>query len=80
MNRLVNQWTAGDPNTGIGTRHLFKDAYELLGKNHVRVYFKREDGKVQIWGKSVKNNQDQVLKILKELYGYFNSEERSNIC
>jgi len=52
----------------------------LLGKNHVRVYFKREDGKVQIWGKSVKNNQDQVLKILKELYGYFNSEERSNIC
>jgi len=69
MNHLIDQLAAGDPNPGAGTRHLFKDVYELRCKNRARVYFRKENGKVQILVKSVKSNQNQIIKILKELYG-----------
>jgi len=53
----------------MGTQHLFKDVYELRGKNRARVYYRKVDGKIEILAKSAKFNQGKVIKILKRMYG-----------
>jgi hypothetical protein len=63
MNHLIDQLSLGNPNPEIGTQHLFKGVYELRGKNRVRVYYQKIDGKIEILGKSVKHNQKKVIDI-----------------
>ena len=69
LNNLVEQLASGNPNPGIGTEHVFKDVYELRGKNRARVYYREVDGKIEILAKSVKSNQQKVINILKKMYG-----------
>jgi len=69
MNNLVEQLAMGNKNPGIGTEHLFNDVFELRGKNRARVYYREVGGKIEILGKSVKNNQQKVIDILKNMYG-----------
>ena len=71
LNNLVEQLSLGNRNPGIGNRRVkgLKDVYELRGKNRARVYYREVDGKIEILGKSVKNNQQKVINILKKM-GY----------
>ena len=66
LNNLVDQLSLGNRNPGIGTENVFKDVYELRGKNRARVYYREVDGKIEILGKSVKSNQQKVINILKK--------------
>lgn len=68
LNNLVEQLSLGNRNPGIGTENVFKDVYELRGKNRARVYYREVDGKIEILGKSVKRNQQKVINILKKMY------------
>jgi hypothetical protein len=68
LNNLVEQLSLGNQNPGIGTENVFKDVYELRGKNRARVYYREVDGKIEILGKSVKSNQQKVINILKKMY------------
>ena len=68
LNNLVEQLSLGNRNPGIGTENVFKDVSELRGKNRARVYYREVDGKIEILGKSVKNNQQKVINILKKMY------------
>ena len=47
---------------------LLNGVFELRGKNRARVYYREVDGKIEILGKSVKNNQQKVIDILKNMY------------
>jgi hypothetical protein len=58
----------GNQNPGIGTENVFKDVFELRGKNRARVYYRKVDAKIEILAKSVKSNQQKVINILKKLY------------
>ena len=69
LNNLVEQLSLGNRNPGIGTENIFKNVYELRGKNRARVYYRKVDGKIEILGKSVKSNQQKVINILKKMYG-----------
>jgi|GEM_PF-1111596 len=69
INNLVEQLSLGNRNPGIGTENVFKDVYELRGKNRARVYYREVGGKIEILGKSVKSNQQKVINILKKMYG-----------
>jgi hypothetical protein len=69
VNHLIEQLSLGNDNPGIGTENVFKDVYELRGKNRARVYYREVDGKIEILGKSVKHNQQKVINILKKMYG-----------
>ena len=40
LNNLVEQLSLGNRNPGIGTENVFKDVYELRGKNRARVYYR----------------------------------------
>ena len=40
INNLVEQLSLGNRNPGIGTENVFKDVYELRGKNRARVYYR----------------------------------------
>jgi hypothetical protein len=68
VNNLIEQLSLGNQNPGIGTENVFKDVFELRGKNRARVYYRKVDGKIEILAKSVKNNQQTVINILKKLY------------
>ena len=56
LNNLVEQLSLGNPNPGIGTENVFKDVYELRGKNRARVYYRKVDEKIEFLAKSVKSN------------------------
>lgn len=68
LNNLVEQLSLGNRNPGIGTENVFKDVYELRGKNRARVYYREVEGRIEILGKSVKSNQQKVINILKKMY------------
>jgi len=68
LNNLIEQLSLGNQNPGIGTENVFKDVFELRGKNRARVYYRKVDGKIEILAKSVKSNQQKVINILKKLY------------
>jgi hypothetical protein len=68
LNNLIEQLSLGNQNPGIGTENVFKDVFELRGKNRARVYYRKVDAKIEILAKSVKSNQQKVINILKKLY------------
>ena len=59
----------GSENSGIGTEPLFNGVFELRVKNRARVYYREVDGEIAILGKSVKNNKQKMLDILRNMYG-----------
>jgi hypothetical protein len=68
LNNLIEQLSLGNQNPGIGTENVFKDVFELRGKNRARVYYRKVGTKIEILAKSVKTNQQKVINILKKLY------------
>ena len=50
-NNLIEQLSLGNDNPRIGTENVFKDVYELRGKNRARVYYREVDGKIEILSK-----------------------------
>ena len=68
LNNLVEQLALGNRNPGLGTENVFKNVYELRGKNRARVYYREVGGQIEILGKSVKSNQQKVVNILKTMY------------
>ena len=69
INDLVRKFLSGNPNPGVGTKHLFNGIYELRGRNGGRAYYRINDGAFEILGKSSKNNQDEVINIINRMYG-----------
>ena len=68
FNNLVEQLSLGNRNPGIGTEPVFKNVYELRGENRARVYYREVDGTIEILGKSIKDNQQKVIDILRDMY------------
>ena len=72
---LVSQLRAGNTNPGIGTRHIFGRVHEARARNGARVYFRSSPGRIEIVGKSTKDNQEAVIRILRDLYPTTSSVE-----
>lgn len=68
INRLLANFMNGNVDPGSGTKHLFSGVFELRSRNGARVYFRFTEEGTEIVGYSNKNNQQQVINILKEEY------------
>lgn len=69
IDHLTDQLAKGNLNPGIGTKHLFGDVFEARARDGARVYFRNAgENTLEVVGKSTKDNQDQVIKLLKDLY------------
>ncbi len=68
MNGLIFKFLRGNANPGKGSKYLFNGIYELRGETGARIYYRVTDGVLEILGKSNKDNQKQVIKILKKMY------------
>ena len=71
VNNLIEQLSSGNANPGIGTERVkgLKNVSEARARNEGRVYFREKDGKIEILAKSNKDNQNNVIGILKKM-GY----------
>ena len=69
VNDLIERLASENDNPGMGNKRIkgLRNVSEVRGKNGGRVYFRRTDGKIEILGKSNKDNQDKVLGILKKM-------------
>jgi RHS repeat-associated protein len=68
LDNLVGQLAKGNLNPDIGTKNVFGNVFEARSRDGARVYFRQGKNGVEVLGKSDKNNQEQVIKRLKELY------------
>ena len=69
MNHLINEFLRGNSNPGIGSKNLFKDICYLRGRNGGRVFYRMTNGTMEILAKANKGNEQNVINILKKLYG-----------
>jgi hypothetical protein len=69
MNHLIYEFLNGNNNPGIGNKNLFKDICYLRGRNGGRVFYRIKNGGIEILAKSNKGNEQNVINILKNLYG-----------
>ena len=69
VNNLIEQLSLGNENPGISNRQVqgLKNVSEARGKNEGRVYFRENNGKIEIIGKSNKDNQKKVITILQKM-------------
>jgi hypothetical protein len=67
-NSLISQLAGGNLNPGIGSKSIGNGIFEARGRNGARVYFRNENGGINIVGYSNKSNQGQVINRLKILY------------
>jgi hypothetical protein len=65
VNHLIEQLASGNKNPGIGNERVkgLKNVSEARGRNEGRVYFREKNGKIEILGKSNKDNQKKVISI-----------------
>jgi len=70
-NGLIEQLANGNMNPGVGTKSIkgISGVSEARSRGGARVYFRNTDEGVDILGYSNKNNQQQVIDRLKEVYG-----------
>jgi RHS repeat-associated protein len=69
IDRLTAKLAQGNLNPGIGSNFLFKGIFEARARDGARVYFRNMgNGTIEILAKSTKHTQDQVIRILRELY------------
>jgi len=68
---LVDKLQRGHLNPGIGSEPIGKGISEARARDGARVYWRLSpDGKtVEILGKSTKDNQDEVIKLVLEEFG-----------
>jgi hypothetical protein len=71
VNHLIEQLSLGNDSPGLGNIRVkgLKNVSEARGRNEGRVYFREKDGKIEILGKSNKDNQKKVIAILQKM-GY----------
>ncbi|WP_217900043.1 polymorphic toxin-type HINT domain-containing protein [Paenibacillus herberti] len=65
---LIAKFLEGNTNPGLGSKNLFGNINYLRGKNGARVFYRMNDGKMEILGKSNKANEQTVIKVITELY------------
>jgi len=68
LDHLVHELQKGNPNPGIGTKHVLKDIFEARTKDGARVYYRKVGEGIEIVAKSDKKNQPQVINLLRDLY------------
>jgi RHS repeat-associated protein len=69
IDHLTSQLAKGNLNPGIGSRFLFNGIFEARARDGARVYFRNIGNEsIEILAKSTKHTQDQVIRILRELY------------
>jgi len=66
---LIQKFLKGNTNPGLGSKNLFENVSYLRGKNGARVFYRMNDNKMEILGKSSKANEQTVINVLRELYG-----------
>ncbi|ALP38953.1 hypothetical protein ASL14_04320 [Paenibacillus sp. IHB B 3084] len=66
---LVAKFLKGNVNPGIGTKNLTRDISYLRGKEGARVFFKMNNGQMNILAKANKANEQTVINILYKVYG-----------
>jgi len=69
LDKLTAALGKGNMNPGIGSKHLFNGIMEARARDGARVYFRSVGDRVEILAKSSKNNQDQVIDLLRQIYG-----------
>ncbi len=67
INNVIKQFIAGG-NPGRGTEHLFGNIYYLRGGNEARVFYRMNNGVMEILGKANKDNEQKVINMLEKLY------------
>lgn len=65
LDNLVDQLSAGNPDSA---ENLFTDIYQLRGDNRAWVYYREVDGKIELLGKSGKDNRNRVRGLLRKTY------------
>lgn len=70
INLMIEKLRLGNEQCGKGRKTLFRDVKELRGIEGGRVYYRKDDGKIEILAKSdkVTRHQTQVIKILQDRY------------
>lgn len=66
---LVAKFLRGNINPGLGTKNLFRDISYLRGDSGARVFYRIQNGEMQILAKANKANEQTVINILKKVYG-----------
>ncbi|MFA6902444.1 MAG: SpvB/TcaC N-terminal domain-containing protein [Gallionellaceae bacterium] len=69
LDNLVEKLKEGNLNPGIGTKPIGKGISEARSRDGARVYFTENGGKIEILGKSSKENQDKVIKEVLRVFG-----------
>ncbi len=67
INNVIKQFIAGG-NHGRGIEHLFGNIYYLRGGNEARVFYRMNNGVMEILGKANKDNEQKVINMLEKLY------------
>jgi len=67
-NDLVQQFLNGNKNPGIGSKNLFKDINYLRGRNGARIFYRIQNGVMEILAKADKGNEQKVIEILTKKY------------
>jgi len=68
INEMVLKLSEGNANSGIGTRPIGGGISELRARNGARVYWRLAIDKIEILGKSGKNNQSQVINEVLKMF------------
>ena len=72
VNNLLDKLPLGNENPGIGSKPIGGEISELRGFNEGRVYYrtlrKSKETVYEILGKSSKDNQETVIKLVKKYF------------
>ncbi len=63
--RLIDQFDAGNPNPGIGTKTLGKGICYLRGREGTRIFYRMQDDKPQWLVVCNKSNEDSAISLLR---------------
>ncbi|WP_338557091.1 hypothetical protein [Paenibacillus sp. KS-LC4] len=65
---LIAKFLAGNTNPGLGNKNLFNNINYLRGDEGARVFFRMNNGSMQILAKANKHNEQTVINIIKKIY------------
>ncbi|MGG4212920.1 hypothetical protein [Paenibacillus sp. FSL L8-0638] len=65
---FVAKFLKGSVNPGIGMKNLTRDINYLRGKEGARVFFRMNNGQMNILAKANKANEQTVINILYKVY------------
>jgi len=66
---LIAKYLEGNTNPGLGTKNLFADIFYLRGRDGARVFYKINNGTMEILAKADKSVEQKVIDVLKSMYG-----------